>query len=168
MQVFREIYYKGEGKPSDEWFRLLKDYDGREPLKIFNDSDRSHDNVYQSLKRYIGQHYIGQHMVNANVVSRKKIFYVNMPLQKTKRIPGWLYYEGDWGKMLSGNLRAAQRVENLTNDYRVHSDFVRKLNKYLIENKPDLDYEARSAKGVCVLGTLDYFDYTPNWRNLWR
>ena len=143
------------------WEKTLREYDGS-PIMIFNDTSKSQDAITQSLKRYLNAYFD----FPCRVISRKKILYVNPPLRSAIRVPGVIYFEGDWDVLYDVQLKRCQKVVNLTNDNKRNCDFVRRLNDVLFMYGFD-NFEAWSVKGMCVLGTREYFD-NPDWKNDWR
>lgn len=144
-----KIYFEGEGKPSDICYDVFADYDGS-PAMVINRSKLSHDGMTQAIKRYFNG--------AVSVVSRKGILYLNRPVRTVKKAPSVLYYEGDWERMLSTELRRVQQVVNLTDDYKRNCDFVKQLNTALALYFPDLEYVAGAKSGSCLLATFDYWD----------
>ena len=156
------MVYKGDCKPADEWRNLLADYNGIDEITVFNESGKTVSSVCQSATRYL----IGK-FGSGRVISRNGVIIINPTLKQVTRVPGYLYYAGDWEEVYREfDCRLSAPVVNLTSSLQMTCDFVKQLNRYLLSIGCS-ELEARSVKGMCILGTKEYFS-NPEWRNDWR
>lgn len=136
------IYVYDGGKPCYGIKNCLQGYDGSY-AQVYNKSQMSHDGFVKAIKRHFSD-------TDVRVVSRDKVVHLNPPVRSAKRVPGVLYFEGDWFGMLCGPLNRTQQVINLTDTYKRNCDFVKQLNLALITYEID-DYEAVAERGACIL-----------------
>lgn len=142
-----DIYFCGS------WEQALKEWNGEAAI-VHNASGKKHHAVYQSLRRHLKVPYS-----ETKVVSHKSIIYLNPPFDELrKRIPGILYFVGDWTDLVVEieelNCQKCQ-VVNLTQFYKRNTSFVRALNRAL-DREANERYEAiANNKGECFLRRID-------------
>lgn len=138
----KEYVFRCEGKPYYSWKKCLQDFKHGEYAVVKNESDMTHNAFMHGLRYYLP---------DERVVSRKGVAYINPPIKNAVKIPGVLYYKGDWFDFVySIEPRSEQQVINLTDDYKRNSDFVWQVNRALETNGIE-GFKAFSVKGCCVL-----------------
>ena len=143
---------------------FAKTYDGKSEETVFNESGKPTPSV-----RYIIIRELSRHFDDVRVTSRGGVITINPTLKEVVRVPGYLYYDGDMGKMLNGaEINGCTRVVNLTSNYALNKDFIRAVNRYIYNSGCLIGYEARSVDGMCIIGSCEYFDSTPCWRRNWK
>ena len=143
---------------------FAKTYDGKSEVTLFNESGSPTPYV-----RYVIIRELSRHFDDVRVTSSGGVITINPTLKEVVRVPGYLYYDGSFRRMLNGaEINGCTRIVNLTNKYALNKDFIKAINRYIYNSGCLIGYEARSVAGMCIIGSYEYFDKTPCWRRQWK